>query len=562
MFFLLILGFTRLIETNAQTPNYHPSRILISFSETSDVYIELASYFNRDLNKLELNLDNKYKNNIPVTIQFMSNYNIKSINKIGGISNSNIYGNRNTINTSIKRNRIFTILTQGQDIIEIINQLNNSDHVEYAEPDYVMRGAGVKISSFSEINSSQSSINDPYFTNQWGLSNTGQQIFGVYGKSEEDINIIPVWETNTGSSDITVAIMDTGIPESAQDFQNRVLPGYDFANNDSDAIDDHGHGTSVTSIALAEGNNNNTIAGVDWNAKILPIKILNDENWGYYSWWVSGVYFAIDNNVDVINASIGGTSVSNSLKLSFEDAISKGIHVIACMMNDNNEIPAYPAAYKDVIAEGAINNKGERAAPFLWGGGSNYGEHIDLVAPGNAIASIVYNNPNNVEYWSGTSMAAPMVSGVVALMLAEYPELTPSITKELLTSSARGDGTWNKYTGWGILDAKSAMNAAKERLTSNELGNLNSISFILEQNYPNPFNPSTRIEFMIPKESLVSLKIYNTLGQEVKTILENELLMGGNHYEIFDASSQPTGIYFYQLKIGNKVLSKKMMLIK
>ena len=183
--------------------------------------------------------------------------------------------------------------------------------------------------------------------------------------------------------------------------------GYDFANNDGNPQDDQGHGTVNAGIAGAITNNNVGVAsllGGPFNVhRIMAVKVLDNTNWGLYSWWSSGLYYAANNNASVINMSMGGTSFSSTLQTAVNYAWSQGCVVVASMGNCNSSTAQYPAAFTNTIAVGATYTDDSRCVPpdwdFMgydatcgWVHGSNYGSHIDVVAPGNWIYSTAWDN--------------------------------------------------------------------------------------------------------------------------------------------------------------------------
>jgi thermitase len=358
--------------------------------------------------------------------------------------------------------RIFVAeISAGTNLEEILKELSANPEVEYAEPDYIGRGDGGQ-------NLRALVQSDPDLYMQWGLQNKGQ----LGGKPGIDVNAIPAWDITTGGDDTILAVLDTGLALNAPDFTGRILSGYDFANNDSDPADDYGHGTNVTSIAAATGNNGIAIAGMNWKCRILPIKILDSHNLGDYSWWVSGFIYAAEHGARVINISAGGIGRSQALADAVAFAQSRGVIVVACMMNANGETPYYPAAYPEVIAVGGINSRGLRAVPFCYSvtSGSNYGNHISFVAPGDSILGVNYLNVNGSSYWCGTSQATPFVSGLITLLLAVNPALAYPQVYEALKAGARDQiGTpsedtagWDKYFGWGLIDAyRTLLDVAK-----------------------------------------------------------------------------------------------------
>ncbi len=548
---LMLLVLWQPAEAQNGAGDHHPDRIMILFEAQSPVISEIAPGPELQKSFPDGIITLERAASMPETEALIRDYGLESMRKMV----------RSSVNRKVNsdelpaRDRMFVAyIAESRDLDEVIRQLQQRNDIIYAEPDFKGKGSGKQNSNTNAF------PNDRLFHLQWGLENSGQAIDEVDGVAGIDINILPAWEITTGSSDVTLAVLDSGQPDSVPDFGNRVVPGYNFVSNSTNTADDHGHGTSVASIALATGDNDGVMAGVDWNASIMPVKILDENNEGSYSWWIDGIYWAMDNGADVLNMSVGGSSESNLLRQAVEDALSESVHVIACMMNEDNDVTFYPAGYDGVVSVGAINNRGERASPFSWGGGSNYGDHIDLVAPGDMIVSLSSQDPESGTYWSGTSQAAPMVAGVVSMMLSLDPGLSPQEVKDLLTEQADGDGTWDRYYGWGRLDAHEVIRAVYNP-TGTEVATDKPEDFLLEQNYPNPFNPSTEIGFRLPEAADVRLEVFDILGRRV-ALLVDEQMAAGRHQVTFDGTNLSSGTYIYRLTTGDMMRSRTMVLLK
>ena len=277
---------------------------------------------------------------------------------------------------------------------------------EYVEPDYIGFGGGYE-------NTGEVDPNDAFFYRQWSLFNDGSFILSP-AVTGADLQMKDAWEISQGSEEIVVAILDSGVNFSHPDLEGRIwsnpgepdqtsdadkngylgdIRGWDFVNVDNNPFDDFGHGTNVTGIVGANGNNSIGDSGVDWNCKLMICKILDENNSGFYSWWVEAIYYATDNGAKVINMSVGGSSFSNAMQDAISYATEKGVIVIACMMNENSEESYYPAAYSETIAVGSTDPDDQRSNSFPWNvsKGSNYGDHIDITAPGNYIYGLSHN---------------------------------------------------------------------------------------------------------------------------------------------------------------------------
>ncbi len=473
-----------------------------------------------------------------------------------------------------------------QAFLQTLNTQNSSlkvlvQSLDYAEPDYIGYGAGESVGSEYTINPEEPprndngkkgaslqalTPNDPYFTQQWGLQNTGQTIGGKIGKAGADANLPAAWSITQGTDSVIVAILDSGQPVGAAampDFAGRLMAGYDYAYNDADPTDDHGHGSNVMSIATAKGNNGVGIAGVNWNCKILPVKILNSSNSGQYSWWVNGIRFAADKGAKVLNMSVGGSGQSNALWDAIIYAHSKGAIVVACMMNTNNNVSYYPAAFPESIAVGAINNQGVRAVPFCFSttSGSNFGSHLHVVAPGEQVSG--YRNTDGaVTNWCGTSQATPIVSGIVSLMLSVQPTLTFDEVRTILKNTAI-DGVgpvsedapgWDMYYGWGRVNAAAAVQAAKALREMSAVHQTKGLESVLETIYPNPANEEITFALSFAKPSHIKLTIHTMLGNTLQVIAD-ETFSSGHHNLTWQSTGLASGVYGYRLEVDGAVRS-------
>ncbi len=326
---------------------------------------------------------------------------------------------------------------------EAIVALAGVPGIDWAEPDPVGRGAGT-------------TPNDPRLPDQWGLSQAG----------DHDIDAPEAWDLAHGAAGTVIAVLDTGVDPSHPDFAGKLLGGHDFVHGDDDPRDDNGHGTSVASIAAARGNNGVSVAGVCWDCAILPLKVLDSNTLGFYSWWADGLVYAADRGAPVINMSMGGTGGSTLLRDAIRYAADSGAVIVAAMMNDGDATPYYPAVYDETVAVGATNELDERALPFCTGGGSNYGPHIDVVAPGEYILGARLGGGES--YWCGTSQATAFVSGLAALALSVEPSLGREEARHLLRSGAEDQAGGLEDTpgfdflyGWGRLNAHRTLLAAR-----------------------------------------------------------------------------------------------------
>lgn len=258
------------------------------------------------------------------------------------------------------------------------------------------------------------------------------------------------WDYSTGSNAVTIAIIDSGVDLGHADLAAKIVPGYDFVNGDSIAQDDNGHGTHVAGIAAASGNNGIGIAGVSWGARIMPIKVLNAAGGGSFADVAAGIIWATDNGAQVINLSLGGASSSVVLQDAVNYAYGKGVVLVAAAGNTGTGMILYPARYANVIAVGAVDITNSHA------GFSNFGPELDIVAPGASIYSTVIGG---YDYKSGTSMAAPYVSGVAAILRGYPAGYSPSAIALEIESSALDLGApgLDSFYGYGLIQMDRAI---------------------------------------------------------------------------------------------------------
>lgn len=338
--------------------------------------------------------------------------------------------------------------------LAIVEALRRDPSIKYAELDYLASVAIVP--------------SDPHWGNQWAPAKIGAPA---------------AWEITTGSSEIIIAVLDTGVKLDHPDLAAKIWtnPGEIPANGldddlngkvddvhgwhfyhrcsgsvclpfeDNDLRDDSGHGTHVAGIAAAETDNELGIAGISWGAQLMPVKVLDEYGDGWYSDVVAGIVYATDNGADIINLSLGGKESSRALQDAVDYSHAEGVLLIAATGNSGGAV-LYPAACDHVLAVGATDVNDLRP------GFSNHGPGIDVAAPGVAIYSTW---PWLDGYWrkSGTSMAAPHVAGLAALIWSVRPDLTNDEVAQAISQTAIDLGTagWDEFHGWGRIDAHRAL---------------------------------------------------------------------------------------------------------
>lgn len=303
---------------------------------------------------------------------------------------------------------------------EIIAQnYQKSFWVEYAEPDGLVQALEIP--------------NDPLFSQQWG---------------QVKIKTPQAWDTTIGSSQVQIAILDTGITNSHDDLTSQVESWVNFSSAPT-SFDQNGHGSHVAGIAAAITNNGLGAAGTGRQTHLQSVKVLGDNGSGYYSWVINGIYWAADNGAEVINMSLGGSSGSTSLKEAINYAWNKGVVLVAAAGNNGNSWPVYPAYYTNNIAV-AATDQNDNKAYF-----STYGSWVDVAAPGVAIVSTLPNN--SYAFYNGTSMATPHVAGVAALIKAAFPGFSNQQVRNKLEETADKISGTGSYWTYGRVNALAAV---------------------------------------------------------------------------------------------------------
>jgi len=347
---------------------------------------------------------------------------------------------------------------------EIIELLNEAEGIEYVEPNWIV--------------TTDTMPNDPSFNQQWGMENKGQ----TGGSNDADIDAPTAWEITTGNGQVLVGVIDTGIDYTHPDLADNVwtnpgeipdngvdddnngyvddVHGYDFINNDGDPFDDESHGTHVAGTIGAVGNNQIGVAGVNWDVQMAAIKFLGADGTGTTFDAIKAIEYAIAIGVDLTNNSWGGGGFSRGLKDAIAAAGAAGQIFVASAgneSNNNDSKPHYPSSYDlyNIIAVAATDHNDALMDMGLWS--SNYGvKSVDLAAPGMDILSTIPGG--GYEKYSGTSMAAPHVTGAAALILSQQPNLTPEKLKNrILTTVDSLASLNNKVLTGGRLNLNSAL---------------------------------------------------------------------------------------------------------
>lgn len=500
-------------------------------------------------------------------------------------------------------NQYFSVLRMSstQSVEEVIADYQQKGLVEYVEPNYIAH-------AFAHF-----TPNDEYYKYQWNIIN------------ETYVNIRRAWDISTGKG-VIVAVLDSGVAyenygqyRQAPDLAStHFVPGYDFLEEDAHPNDESGHGTHVAGVIAQSTNNGIGTAGVAFDAQIMPVRVLDSDNKASYANLAAGIYYAVDHGANVINISVGGVASSVTLERAVKYAYERGVTVIAAAGNYflKGNPTTYPAAYDDyVIAVGATRYDGQRA-PY-----SNTGNYIDLVAPGGdlmldqnmdgygdgILQQTFVGNPALFNYYfcEGTSLAAPHITGVAALLIANGVTAPNDIRTALIATAVDYGGKgWDEKFGFGMVDAYAALmydgktaqdihssrtispstDAIKQGLTSFKNTNRDADSFsalhladeirevnFLGQNYPNPFNAETWIPFQVATDSHVLICIFDVQGKEIRTLDLGYTSAGKyvtrNAAAYWDGKNQTgekvaSGVYFYQIQTGRFSATRRMVIAK
>lgn len=324
-----------------------------------------------------------------------------------------------------------------------VQRTNSSSTIRAASAIYDMSA----IESIETNSAVYGTNNDPALQNSfqsYGLQNT-------YTKEG--------WAIEGGSKTTVIAILDTGLDMDNPEFSGRIAQGYDFINDDLDPDDDNGHGTHVSGIAAASYANEIGTAGVCHGCSIMPVKVLDENNAGDWFAVAQGIVYATNTGADIINLSLGSAQSSSTVRAAIQYAQEHGTLIVAAAGNLQSNKPFYPAAYDGVIAVGATKLNNE-----LWNL-SNYGSYITVVAPGDNIYSTAVNGGSRqaeLGTQSGTSMAAPYVTGLAGLLMSQNPDRTAQELMDIIVETAidLGDSGADNQFGNGLINVLAALKYA------------------------------------------------------------------------------------------------------
>lgn len=321
--------------------------------------------------------------------------------------------------------------------------------VEYAEPHFLYM-----TNETAEQMGVDNTANDEA-AEQAAAPKPNDALYGKYQWNLPSIATESGWTVGKGSTDVIVGVVDTGVDLNHPDLKGRLLSGYNVFS-DSPPQDDVGHGTHVAGVISALTDNREGVAGMTWYNPILPVKVLDETGAGSTFAVAKGIIWAADNGAKVINLSLGNYADANFLHDAIKYAYDKDIVIIAASGNDNTDKPGYPAAYPEVFGVAAVDAQRTKAS-F-----SNFGDYIDVAAPGVSIASTYMQN--QYAALSGTSMASPHVTALAALIRSVNPLLKNTEVMDIMRQTATDLGPAGKdnYYGYGQIDVVRALKAAEQ----------------------------------------------------------------------------------------------------
>jgi subtilisin family serine protease len=325
-------------------------------------------------------------------------------------------------------------LTVKSEIPQIkVKVLNVPEESEAALARALAKNPNIEFAEVNGIAELAMTVNDTYFASEWHLPKIGAPI---------------AWDTSTGSG-VTIAILDTGVDATHPDLAAKIIPGYNFYDNNTNTSDVYGHGTKSAGTAAAVTDNGVGVASVAMNSKIMPIRVAGTNGYATWSALANGTTYAADHGARVVSMSFQNPSSNSTVLTAANYARSKGTVVIGASGNTS--------AYDGTVASNLMTIVAATDSTDNRAGWSTYGPSVDIAAPGVSL----YTTTNGGGYatWSGTSAATPAIAGVAALVIAKNSSLTASQIDNILYTTTLDLDTpgWDQYYGWGRVDAAAAV---------------------------------------------------------------------------------------------------------
>ncbi len=492
-------------------------------------------------------------------------------------------------NTDVTEEQIMEIISESNSIIleqssvtpkRLILQVPKGDEQEYV--DMYNSLPEVRIAGLNQVAQGTWTPNDTYYDLQWHFN------------KPDFIRLEEAWDIeNGGNSSVVIAILDSGVS-----YENRIVPSYessevngnfyvlasdleetifvnpiDFINNDLHPNDQHGHGTHVCGTIAQNTNNSRGVAGMAFNCSIMPVQVLDFQNYGTTATVTDGIDWARENDANIINMSLGFQMEEPIVEAAVIDAYDSDIILVASVGNDYSNFILYPAAYTQVIAVGSVQWDGTRA-PY-----SNYDYGLEIVAPGGNLlldqnddgygdgvlqqTFTIMNDGTNLasvssltyKFLQGTSMACPHVSGLVGLIMSRGVTGGSNI-RGILHDSAIDLGApgYDIYYGYGLINCEETLIATN--IASEHEMLLSSAWDIAPTQNPS-FDGALSIRLVAPIAGYAEVNIYDVSGRRVGEYSRE--FESGEHSILFDDLSG--GVYFCQLNTEDFILSKSIVVL-
>jgi len=446
--------------------------------------------------------------------------------------------------------------------IDAANEIFESGMVNYAEPNFLM----TDLLSYVP--------NDPLFTQQWALRNTGNNVpGGITGIPGCDMRLDSAWNITLGSNRVKIAIVDTGIDTLHEDLRGNIMPNsqFNFITNSNNAFDDEGHGTCCAGVIAATGNNSTGVSGVAPNSKLIAIKSLDNTGFGTFEDLIEGLIYSWQSGSWISSNSWGGGAPSSGIDNAIFDGITLGRNgkgTIFCFASGNSNGPvSNPASNPNVISVGGMSPCNQRKSNVScdnepwWG--ANYGVGLDVVAPSVKVYTTDitgaggYSGSNYIPDFNGTSSAAPNVTGVIALMLSADSTLSWEKIREYINRSADKTGnysynttgplsdlgrTWNNEMGYGKVNA---FNAVRYVLGSKGF-TFNHVPLINNDNLSGPYTVTASIVSVNGAINPAGTKLFWTRGNSYDSIQMTN--SGGNNWTASIPGNGAAATYKYFIK--------------
>ncbi|GIQ70870.1 peptidase S8 [Xylanibacillus composti] len=357
--------------------------------------------------------------------------------------------------------------------------------------------------------------NDPLYTNQNYLKQIGMEA---------------AWEHENSNADMVIAVVDTGVDLNHPDLKDRITGGINLLNKNLRPQDDNGHGTNVAGIIAAVSNNQIGVSGMLWDARIMPVKVMDSKGSGDEMKLGEGIKYAVDEGAKIIVLSLGLFKYSQYLKEVVDYAEDKGVLLVAATGNEGQSVK-YPAAYHSVVAVGGVRSDNQPEPK------SNSGPEIDLVAPYRVFTTSLGGGYGVSE---GTSMAAPQVAAAAALIWKRYPDYKPYQVRSLLQQSAQNLGSpgWDERTGYGLLRVDRAL-TIKPEIDFYEPNDRSTQAKTLpvDTQISASFSSSTDVDWysvQIPYKGTLEIKFPGATNEQLRSIALETYVGGAKKEEVSD----------------------------